>query len=158
MPADARSLHEADFHARTRLPAREFCALGRARSNGPLDLEHLAREVEDLGKEQRNALRSWVTRIIEHLLRLERSPDEEPRRGWIAEVVELRAEVEARLTPTLRGLLARRLPALWREARQRLLRKTCPFGESAEFEALPDRCPWTLRQVLDPERWPERRG
>jgi hypothetical protein len=39
--------------------------------NTRLDLEQLAEEVEELGSEQRFAVRSFVTRIIEYLLKIE---------------------------------------------------------------------------------------
>ena len=64
----AEDLYEHDFFAWTQVQARELRRFARKRPNVPLDLRHLADEVADLGKEQRNALRSWAVRIIEHLL------------------------------------------------------------------------------------------
>jgi hypothetical protein len=119
----------------------------------PLDLEHLAEEVADLGKEQRNALRSWTVRIIEHLLLLEHSPAEAPRSGWIDEIVGFRDEIEARLTPTLRRDLARQLPHLYDRARRRLARKLELHGEAEGLPPLPERSPYTLEQVLG-DWWP----
>jgi hypothetical protein len=52
--------------------------LADERWNGPLDLVHLAEEVEDLGSEQRWAVESQLERIIEHLLKLEHSPSGSP--------------------------------------------------------------------------------
>jgi hypothetical protein len=77
----AEDLYEHDFFAWTQLQARELRRFARTRPNLPLDLMHLAEEVADLGKEQRHALRSWTARIIEHLLLLEHSPAEAPRRA-----------------------------------------------------------------------------
>jgi Domain of unknown function DUF29 len=149
----AEDLYEHDFFAWTQLQARELRRFARTRPNLPLDLKHLAEEVADLGKEQRNALRSWTVRIIEHLLLLEHSPAEAPRRGWIDEIVEFRDEIDARLTPTLRRDLARRLPRLYDRARRRLARKLELYGEATDVPPLPERSPYSLEQVLG-DWWP----
>jgi Domain of unknown function DUF29 len=144
----AEDLYEHDFFAWTRLQARELRRFARTRSNVLLDLKHLAEEIADLGEEQRNALRSWTVRIIEHLLLLEHSPAEGPKRGWIDEIVGFRDEIEARLTPTLRRDLTRQLPHLYERARRRLARKLELYGEADSVPPLPERCPYTLEQVL----------
>jgi hypothetical protein len=146
-------LYEADFFAWTRLQARELKRLGRMRPNAALDCAHLAEEIADLGKEQRNALRSWVTRILEHLLLLEHVPAEQPRRGWIDEIIDFRDEIEQRLTATLRRDLKRQLPRLYDRARRRLERKLTLHGEANVARRLPERCPYSLDQVLG-DFWP----
>ena len=124
-------LYEGDLYAWTQLQARALRRLADTRPNLPLDLAHLTEEIRDLGKEQRNALRSWTTRIIEHLLLLQHSAATEPRRGWIGEIVDFRSEIEDRLTPTLRRDLQRQLPLLYERARRNLLRKLAAHGEAA---------------------------
>jgi Domain of unknown function DUF29 len=151
----AADLYEHDFFAWTQFQARALRRFARTRPNVPLDLKHLAEEVADLGKEQRNALRSWTVRIIEHLLLLELSPVAGPRRGWIDEIVGFRDEIEARLTPTLRRDLARQLPRLYDRAKRRLARKLELYGEADNVLPLPERSPYTLEQVLG-DWWPGR--
>jgi hypothetical protein len=151
----AADLYEHDFFAWTQLQARALRRFARTRPNLPLDLEHLAEEVADLGKEQRNALRRWTVRIIDHLLLLEHPPAEAPRRGWIDEIVIFRDEIEARLTPTLRRDLARQLPRLYERARRRFARKLELYGEADGILPLPERSPYTLEQVLG-DWWPGR--
>ena len=79
-------LYDEDFFAWTQLQARQLQRFARSRPNVELDLAHIAEEIADLGKEQRNALRGWTARIIEHLLLLEHSPATESRRGRAREV------------------------------------------------------------------------
>jgi hypothetical protein len=146
-------LYEQDFYAWTQLQAKELRRFARGRQNLPLDLGHLAEEIADLGKSQRDSLRSWSRRIIEHLLLLEHSPAREPRRGWTAEVVNLRGEIEDRLSATLRRDLKRQLPRLYDRACRALRRKLEPFGEAGIVEGFPERCPYTLEQVLG-DFWP----
>src|ERR1700743_3278152 len=57
------------------------------------DREHVAEEIEDLGKSDLNALRSQVRRIILHLLKLQFSPAQEPRYGWMASIADARVEI-----------------------------------------------------------------
>ena len=105
-----------------------------------------------MGTERRDALRSWTARILEHLL-LEHSPSEQPRRGWIDEIVNFRSEIERRLSRTLARDLKRRLPLLYAEARRNLQRKLERYGEADIAARLPERCPYTLDQVLG-DFWP----
>jgi hypothetical protein len=50
-------------------------------------LEHIAEEIEDLGKSERDTVRSQIRRIIGHFLKLAYSGSEQPRVGWIESVV-----------------------------------------------------------------------
>ncbi len=152
-----RDLYEADFFAWTQRQSKELRRFARARPNLPLDLPHLAEEIADLGKEQRNALRSWTVRILEHLLLLEHSPAAAPRRGWIDEIANFRREIDLRLSPTLRRDLTRQLPRLYDYARRHLKSRLAPYGEAEIALRLPERCPYTLDQVLA-DFWPPRRN
>ena len=95
-----------------------------------------------MGKEQRNALRSWTTRIIEHLLLLEHSAG------------TFRSDIEPRLTPTLRSDLHRQMPRLYELMLRHIGKKLEVHGEAAALVDLPQRSPYTLDQILGPW-WPE---
>ncbi len=150
-------LYDEDFFAWTQLQAKELRRLARTRPNLPLDLAHIAEEIADLGKEQRNALRSWTARILEHLLLLEHSPAREPRRGWIDEIGTFRRDVELRMSATLRRDLRRQLPRLYDLARRHLQGRLERYGEAEMAARLPERCPYTLDQILG-DFWPASRG
>jgi Domain of unknown function DUF29 len=125
-----RDLYEDDFFAWTQTQARQIRRFARTRPNLPLDLAHLAEEIADLGKEQRNALRSWTVRILEHLLLLEHSPADAPRRGWIDEILDCRREIDLRLSATLKRDLSRQLQQLYDYARRHLRSRLEPYGEA----------------------------
>ena len=152
-------LYDTDFFAWTQLQARELRRFARTRPNVDLDVRQIAEEIADLGKERRDLLRSWTVRIIEHLLLVRHSPAQGPRRGWIDEIVNFRSEIERRLTPSLRRDLERRHHQLYTEARRDLARKLVHYGEDDVVVRLPERCPWTLDQILG-DFWPsvERNG
>ena len=149
---DPAQLYENDFYAWTQFQARELLRLKHHGSNRALDLEHLAEEVRDLGKEQRNALHSWLARIVEHLLLLECSPAAGPQRGWRREVQGFRDEINRRLTATLKRDLVRQLPKLYREAIRAVRLRAEDYAEPTPD--LPDDCPYTLDRLLG-DWWPE---
>ena len=64
MVGTSEDLYERDFYAWTRRQASELRRWAATRPNLDLDLAHIAEEIEGLGKEQRNALRSWAVRKV----------------------------------------------------------------------------------------------
>ena len=87
-------LYEADFYAWTRQQALALRRFARTRPNLPLDLEHIAEEIQDLGKSERDAVFSLAQRIIEHFLLIEHSPATEQRLHWTDEIDEFRAQMK----------------------------------------------------------------
>ncbi|MCS6878858.1 MAG: DUF29 domain-containing protein, partial [Geminicoccaceae bacterium] len=141
---------EEDFYAWTRAQAAALRRLAAEGWNAPLDLEHLAEEVEDLGREQRNAVRSRLRRVIEHRLKLAYSPAREPRRGWLDSIDDALAEIEDRLTPSIRREVEEALPALYARVLPKVARAFAAHGEGQAAARLPTRCPWTLDELLTP--------
>ena len=85
-------LYDRDFMLWTQ---EQSAALRRAKgANLPLDWDNLAEEIESLGISQRHGLRSQVTRILRHLLKLQVSAATEPRAGWRTTIREARTEIE----------------------------------------------------------------
>jgi hypothetical protein len=150
---EARELYETDFFAWTRSQAKELRRFARSRPNLPLDLEHIAEEIADLGSNRRDAVRSWARRIIEHLLLLEHSRAQEPRRGWSEEVLNFRSQIDDRLSASLRRDLRRQLSRLYQRARGDVQRRLELYGEVDASVPLPGHCPYTLDQVLG-DFWP----
>ena len=79
-------------------------AVARGVFNQPLDWENLAEEIESLGKSLRLGLRSQIARIIQHEVKLERSPAVDPRNGWRRTIGQARVEIDRILedSPSLR--------------------------------------------------------
>src|SRR5882672_11164120 len=93
--------YDDDFYAWTQYQAEVLRSL-RTRDNR-FDREHLAEEIADLGKSERDAVRSQVRRILEHFLKLAYSPADDPRYGWRGSIIDARAELDDKLSPTLRN-------------------------------------------------------
>ena len=75
MATRAAALYDEDYYAWAKGQAEALRDLAEARWNGPLDLENLAEEVDDLARSEWRAVRSQTTRLIEHLLKLEHARD-----------------------------------------------------------------------------------
>jgi DNA-binding PucR family transcriptional regulator len=157
MATRAQRLYRDDFYAWTRDQAAALRRLADQRWNGPLDLLHLAEEVEDLGSEQQNAVMSQLERIIEHLLKLEHSRRSEPRRQWMISVNSARGEIARRMTPTIRNQVERALSELYRRSRRNGELALLDQGEPEAAGALPADCPYGLDDLLADEWWPSNR-
>src|SRR5579864_6921735 len=92
--------YDDDFYAWTQYQAEVLRTL-RTRDNR-FDREHLSEEIEDLGNSERDAVRSQVRRILVHFLKLAYSPARDPRFGWMGSIVDARAQLDDKLSPTLR--------------------------------------------------------
>jgi len=124
-------------------------------SDNRFDREHLAEEIEDLGKSYRDAVRSQVRRIIEHFLKLQYSPALEPRYGWMGSIIDARQSIFDKITPTIRHELEGELPRLYRDGRKRAEVAMIGHGESEVARALPSSCPYTFDQLCEDDWYPE---
>jgi Domain of unknown function DUF29 len=157
MATSAERLYKKDFYAWTRDQAAALRRLADERWNGPLDLLHLAEEVEELGSEQQWAVESQLERVMEHLLKLEHSRDREPRRQWMISVNSARGEIARRLTATIRNRVEPALPDLYRRSRRNAELALHDHDEADTARALPAGCPYALDDLLADEWWPANR-
>jgi Domain of unknown function DUF29 len=148
-PRPTADLYEEDFYVWTEIQAD----LLRARRFDALDLENLIEEVEALGRAEKKEVLSNATVIIEHLLKLQYSPAQDPRSDWIDSVLEHRNRLEYDLTPRLRQILQDDLPRVYEVARRTAERRHRAHGENAAASALPAACPYTPDQITG-DWWP----
>jgi Domain of unknown function DUF29 len=139
-------LYQSDFYAWTQAQAKELRRFARTRPNLPLDLAHIADEVEDLGMSEHSAVVSFVRLIMQHFLLAARSPAAEQRRHWLDEVDEFRSQIEDKLT--IRRDVEAELDLIYSRARRHVVRKMRRYGEEAAAAALPERCPYTLDRIV----------
>ena len=141
-------LYESDFYAWTQAQAKALRRFAKTRPNVPLDLAHIAEEIQDLGMSERGAVFSLVRLIIQHFLLVAYSPAPEQRRHWLDEVDEFRSQIEDKLTPTIRRDVEAELGVVYSRARRNVARKMRRYGEEAAAAALPEACTFTLEQIL----------
>jgi hypothetical protein len=137
--------YEDDFYAWTQHQAAVLRTMPV--SDNRFDREHVAEEIEDLGKSERDAVRSQIRRIIEHLLKLSHSPAGEPRFDWMDPIDEARETLSDKLTETLRRDAQESLDKLYLAGRRRAARGLRRHGEPVAADALPQACPYSLDDI-----------
>jgi hypothetical protein len=145
----SKDLYQEDFY----VWAEAQAALLRERRFEALDLANLIEEVEALGRAERSKILNNASVVIEHLLKLQHSPAEEPRNAWRASVREHRRRLRRDLTPRLHQILGAELPALYAEIRDDTAALLRDLGEDGAADALPPSCPYTLEQITG-DWWP----
>lgn len=143
MATKVEALYDEDFYAWTQQQAAALRA--HFRGDNRLDVEHLAEEVEDLGKSELQAVESFVEQIIAHLLKLDYSGQGDPRAHWRAEVVNFRRNVDRKISPAIRRSVEGNIEERYERGRElaaigaaihepdmiRRLPKACPYGWDA---------------------------
>jgi hypothetical protein len=155
MPPDGPR-YDDDFYAWTQYQAEVLRALPV--TDNRFDREHLAEEIEDLGKSERDAVRGQARRILEHFLKLAYSPAGQPRYGWKGSIIDARSALEDKLSPTLRRDLEASLPNLYKNARKSAVVSFQEHGEAEATASLPSACLYTIDQILAEDWYPEPAG
>jgi hypothetical protein len=140
--------YDTDFYAWTQAQAAAI----RAKDAAALDIEHLAEEVEDLGRAVRKSIGSQLERLLLHLLKWQYDPATDPRRLWRLSIRHARREIADDLAEnrSLHGYPAERLADAYRHAREDAVDET-----GLPPATFPEACPWPLAQVLDEDFLPE---
>ena len=130
--------------------SREQAQFLRTGHFNQLDLEHLADEIEDVGKSEQRELANRMAVLLAHLLKWAYQPE---RRGasWEITIRNQRKGILRRLTktPSLKGDLqdADWWDGIWEDA-------TVQAAQETGLPSFPDHCPWTVEQVLDSDWQP----
>ena len=101
------------------------------------DREHVAEEIEDLGKSERDAVRSQIRRILEHFFKLAYSPAGLPRFDWMATIADARSVLGDKMSTTLRQNAEAELDHLYRSGRRRAELAFRGYAEDAAADRLP---------------------
>lgn len=149
------ALYDEDFYAWTREQARILREAAAQRVNVPVDWEHLAEEVDDLGNQIKDAIRSHLSTVIEHLLKLEYSPDANPRRKWRGSVIKARRHLLRKLEdhPSLRSWPQQAFTDAWHDGYVDAIQDDSVYTQPVPEET----CPYTLDQIVDENWWPANR-
>lgn len=131
--AEGLALYEEDFVRWSEEQAHALKAAAGSGTNLPLDWEHLAEEIDSLGKSLRSELRNRLATVIEHLFKLKLSRAVEPRGGWAETIIRERIEIELLVddNPSLRSSLSDSLISADMKARrlaEASLRRYCEWG------------------------------
>jgi hypothetical protein len=139
--------YDIDFYAWTLAQAQAL----RAKDWAALDVDHLAEEIESVGKRDRRTVHGHLRVLLLHLLKWTAQPS---RRGpgWQRSIHNARDTLRLVLNDSL--TLRRQLPALLAEAYPRA-RRQAHEQTGLPLATFPEACPWPVAQVLDEDFWPE---
>jgi len=144
--ADLSGLYDEDFFEWTRRSA-ELLRAGRFED---ADIEHIAEEIEDMGKRDLRELNSRIQVLLIHLLKWRLQPEKKSR-SWERTIAGQRIEIDLLLedSPSLRR---RTQPGLGRAYRRAVHLAAIETGlPPGKF---PAECPFTVEQIFDPEFLP----
>lgn len=142
MQSSLAEVYEQDFHRW--LTAN--VAIIREGQLGEIDAEHIAEELEAMGKRERRELVSRLTVLLAHLLKWEFQPSHRSR-SWRNTLTVQRGELADLLedSPSLRAELENYIDRAY--SRARLLAEDETGLDAALF---PAECPYALEAILDP--------
>ncbi len=130
--------------------ANEQARLLRARKLSDADIEHIAEEIESMGRSETRELINRLIVLLHHLLKGQFQPE---RHGssWEATITVQRHALERHLddNPSLQGVLPLAIGQAYRDA------VIEAAGETGMLrQTFPAVCPWTFDQIMDEDFWP----
>jgi hypothetical protein len=107
-----------------------------------------------LGGSIKNSIQYELAAVIEHLLKLEHSPDGWPRKKWHGSVRKARRHLNDKIAdhPSLASYPRVILERAWLDGRDDAIQ-----DDSILKAALPEECPYSLEQLRNLDWWPENR-
>jgi len=143
----SNSLYDQDFYAW----ANEQARLLRAGNLSEADIDHIAEEIESMGKTEKRELVSRLTVLLLHLLKWQFQPE---RRGasWEATILVQRRALVRHLAdnPSLKSTLATALEDAYGDA---VIEAAAETGLSRKI--FPTEHPWTFGQIMSDDFWPD---
>ena len=139
-------LYEHDFYAW----ANEQSALLRAGRLSEADIEHIAEEIESMGRSEKRELASRLKVLLAHLLKWQHQPGNRGN-SWRLTIEEQRREVTDHLAdnPSLKDRLPEAIASAYPGAVLVAARET-GLGR----EIFPAACPWSFEQIIANDFWP----
>ena len=123
----------------------------RDRDYEQVDWENLLEEIEDMGKRERQALRSNLVVVLLHLLKWQFQP--EYRTGsWAGSITEHRRRILDLLddSPSLKSVIPEGLEKCYKSARKQAHQET-----GLALNLFPPECPYAVEEILDDDFCPE---
>ena len=143
-------LYEKDYY----LWLDKTISLLENRQFSELDLENLIDEISSMGKSEKRSLESYLTRLLEHLLKLAywQSELEYNQRGWKNEIRNFRLRIQQIIedSPSLKPYLSEIFSPCYQNARKLFLDLS---GMAENLVGLAPIC--TIEQALNEDWFPE---
>jgi hypothetical protein len=145
----SNTLYDQDFFAW----ANEQARLLRAGRLSEADIEHIAEEIESMGRAEKRELVNRLIVLLQHLLKWQFQPG---HRGscWEATISVQRHALERHLddNPSLKSALPVAIEQAYRDAVIEAAGET-----GVPRKTFPVSCPWTFDQIMNEAFWPGHR-
>ena len=140
------NLYEQDFYAW----ANEQATLLRTGNLSAADIEHIAEEIESMGKTEKRELVNRLAVLLLHLLKWQYQPE---RRGasWEATIIVQRRDIAEHLgdNPSLKSKLSDAIAYAYGNAVVLAAAET-----GSPRKAFPATCAWPFERIMDETFWP----
>jgi hypothetical protein len=139
--------YESDFYAW----ANEQAALLRDGKLAQADVEHIALEIESMGKTEKRELVARLTILLLHLLKWKFQPNLRGR-SWRLTIKERRKEVANHLAdnPSLKSRIQEAMAQAYDLAIVKAAKET-----AIDEDGFPAECPWTFAEAIAEDYLPE---
>jgi hypothetical protein len=139
-PAPALSLYEADYLGWLEATANAL----KRKDYGAIDWENMLEEIEDMGRRERQSLKSNLVILLLHLLKWQFQPDKQSN-SWNASIVEHRQRLQDSLeeSPSLKPYLDTILIKAYGNAVERAAAET-----GLPEATFPKDCPYGISQIM----------
>ncbi|NCJ08174.1 DUF29 family protein [Synechococcales cyanobacterium C] len=109
-----------------------------------IDVPNLIEEVEGLGKSERRAIASQLTRLLLHLLKWQYQPQRRSD-SWLDSITDARTQIELAIedSPSLRSYPAEKLGESYQRARYQAAKQT-----RINPSVFPEKCPYSLEPTF----------
>ncbi len=130
--------------------ASEQARLLREGQFSKLDIEHIAEEIEDVGKSEQRELANRLVKLLSHLLKWQFQPS---RKGssWEITIRNQRRAIQLHLkqVASLKAKLndAEWWEVVWGDA-------VALASKETGLKEFPEICPWVFEQIMDTGFWP----
>jgi len=123
----------------------------RDRQLDRIDIEHLAEELEDMGKSEKRAIESNLEILFMHLLKYKYQAEKQTN-NWRYTIYEHRDRIQKafRDSPSLRRYFEQVFDSCYTEARTMAALET-----GMNMDEFPELCPFSITETLDLDHWPE---
>jgi hypothetical protein len=119
-----------------------------------VDLVNVIEEIKELGNNKVHALKSYLSRLIHHLLKWKYQPGYRQfgNSSWEQSIDNSRIEIEELLNdvPSLKSKIDTLFEASYKFGRKKAIKET-----KLNSSIFPESCEWTLEQVLNEDFYPE---
>jgi uncharacterized protein DUF29 len=136
-----KNIYETDFYGWTLVQS----SLLKERNMEKLDYENLIEEIESMGRSEKSKLRSHLSNLLTHMLKVRFQPDYHTL-SWDLSIKNARLEAKETLeeNPSLKPKLKEIFKNAYKSAKIKAATET-----QLSEKTFPQECPWTIEEIME---------